>query len=399
MSISGTPAAARASALFESAFGQTPQVRAAAPGRVNLIGEHTDYNDGFVLPMAIDRATICAGRLTDDGRVDMISGSARHRAAATIGGGVIARGEPRWTNYIRGVIAGFQRRGVRISGLQIAIESDVPPGGGLSSSAALEVGVAVMLQALTGHTITPADIIALCRQAEHEYAGVPCGVMDQTVVTMAHEGHALLLDCRSLAVTHVPFADPGICVLIVNTSVKHSLASGAYAQRRAECAAAAARLGVDSLRDASIDRVETLAAATSAGSPDDLLVRRARHVVSENARTLAAVRAMETADWSAMGRLMYESHASLRDDFEVSCAELDAVVSTAHEIGEAGGVWGCRMTGGGFGGCAVCLVHAPQAPAIAERIGERYRAATGLIASIFSARAAGGAHVMPTSTT
>lgn len=391
------PAVIRASALCTSAFGQPPEVIAAAPGRVNLIGEHTDYNDGFVLPMAIDRATVCAGRLTNDGRLEMVSGSVRDRATVALDAAVVPPGQPRWTNYVRGVIAGFQRRGMRLPGLQIAIESDVPAGGGLSSSAALEVATATMLQALTRHAMPASDIIALCRQAEHEYAGVPCGVMDQTVVVMAREGHALLLDCRSLDVTHVPMTDPDVRVLIVNTAVRHSLASGEYARRRTECAAAAVRLGVASLRDATAAGVEELAAIAGSGasSADAVLVRRARHVVSENARTLSAVQALQASDWPVVGRLMYESHASLRDDFEVSCAELDVVVDIAREIGEAGGVWGCRMTGGGFGGCAVCLVRATEAAAIGERIGARYRSATGLTSTIFAARAAGGAHVIP----
>lgn len=397
MSVSAHPAAIRASALCASAFGHGPEVMAAAPGRVNLIGEHTDYNDGFVLPMAIDRATVCAGRLTSDRQIEMVSGSARHRATIALDEDVISRGQPRWTNYVRGVIAGFQRRGVRLPGLQMAIESDVPVGGGLSSSAALEVATAVMLQALTGHELSPAEMVALCRQAEHEYAGVPCGLMDQTVVVMAHEGHALLLDCRSLDVTHVPFADPDVCVLVVNTSVRHSLAAGEYARRRAECAAAAEQLGVASLRDASMPDVERLADGTRplASTSDAVLVRRARHVISENTRTVAAVEALRASDWPAMGRLMYESHASLRDDFDVSCAELDAVVAIAQGIGEDDGVWGCRMTGGGFGGCAVCLVRSAKAAAIGERIGARYHSVTGLTAGIFPARAARGAHVIP----
>jgi galactokinase len=208
--------------------------------------------------------------------------------------------------------------------------------------------------------------------------------MDQTVVMMAREGRALLVDCRSLDLTHVPFADPDVCVLIINTSVKHSLASGEYARRRAECAAAAEQLGVASLRDAT----------TAATIADDVLARRARHVISENRRTRAAAEALRSSDWPTMGQLMYQSHTSLRDDFEVSCAELDAVVDIAGEIGERGGVWGCRMTGGGFGGCAVCLARSAQVDAITERIASRYRIATGLVASIFVARAAAGAHVI-----
>jgi galactokinase len=231
-------------------------------------------------------------------------------------------------------------------------------------------------------------MIALCRRAEHEFAGVPCGVMDQTVVVQAQAGHALLLDCRSFAIEHVPFAPGDTCVLVVNTSVRHSLAAGEYAKRRAECDAAAAALGVASLRDASLDAI-----ASAAPVLTRVAGRRARHVVTENARTLAAARALARGDWVELGQLMYASHASLSGDFEVSCRELDAVVAIADRIGTAGGVWGARMTGGGFGGCAVCLVRSDAVPSISARIAADYHAETGRTAVIFPVHAAAGAHV------
>jgi galactokinase len=343
-----------------------------------------DYNDGFVLPMAIERETVCGARHAPSGRVEVVSAATGAAAFAVRG---LRSGEPAWTNYLRGVVAGLEGRGIAFAGLELAIDSSVPLGGGLSSSASLEVAAAAALEALAGVTLPPAETIDLCRKAEHEFAGVPCGVMDQSTVVRAIPGHALLLDCRSGTVTHVPMADPDLAVLIVNTNVRHDLASGEYARRRAECAEAARRLGVPALRDATPAMVE-------AANLTPMLARRARHVVSENERTLAAVDALRGGDWRRMGQLMHESHASLRDDFDVSCDELDAVVDIARGLGEGGGVFGSRMTGGGFGGCVVCLVHASRLDAIAAAIGSAYQTRTGRAATLFATRPAGGAGVL-----
>jgi galactokinase len=381
MSRSPSDVTARASRLFERTFGHCPEIVALAPGRVNLIGEHTDYNGGYVLPMAIDRATVCAAAAAGTGRAEIISAAA---GSASFDITASDPAEPHWANYVRGVVALARRRGLVLEGLRLAIDSDVPLGAGLSSSAALEVAVLTALEGLTHTALAPAEKIQLCREAEHTFAGVPCGVMDQSVVVLARAGHALLLDCRTGTTRHAPMADPAIGVLIVNTNVRHELASGEYARRRAECEAAARAMGVASLRDATIERIERAELGPT-------LTRRSRHVVSENARTLDAADALAAQDWARMGRLMYGSHRSLCDDFEVSSAELDAVVDIARTIGEPGGVWGARMTGGGFGGCVVCLIEVSQATAIAGIVAAEYRSRMRRTATTFTTQASEGA--------
>ena len=381
------PLVIRALDAFTRSFHRTPTHAAVAPGRVNLIGEHTDYNGGFVLPMAIERRTICAGALTDDGRWHVRSGATDDLATGSIAA-LDGPDQPAWANYVRGVLATCGRAGIRVPGIQLVVESDVPLGGGLSSSAALEVATATLLEALTGTRLAPMDKARLCQRAEHEFAGVPCGVMDQAVVSIARSGHALLLDCRSGDVEHVAMDDPSVAILIVNTNVRHELAAGEYARRRVDCEEAARQLGVPALRDA------TLTSWNTALLPDRLR-RRARHVISENARTREAVDALRARDWPRMGQLMYESHASLRDDYDVSCVELDVLVDAARTIGESGGVWGCRMTGGGFGGCVVALVDRSRATAVAARLETAYHARTNIEASSFVTTAADGAHAIP----
>ena len=380
--------AARAGQSFAASFGHTPRWLVAAPGRVNLIGEHTDYNDGFVLPMAIERSTVIAAAPNQHRRITLRSATAKGEAVIDLSRPT-ERGEPTWSNYVRGVIAGFQRLGVSLDGFDAFIESDVPLGGGLSSSAALEVATATLLEAVTGRVLDPVEKALLCQRAEHEFAGVPCGIMDQFTSVMAKEGHLLLLDCRSRTTELVPLCDPSVAVLIINTNVHHELADGEYAQRRAQCEAAAKALHLPSLRDATLDGLQ---AARERMEP--VVARRARHVITEIERTRQAAQAIRAGDWRTAGQLMYASHASLRDDFEVSCAELDLVVELAQSIGESGGVIGCRMTGGGFGGCAVSLVRAEAIPQITKQIADGYRRKTGLEPAIFSSRPAGGARVL-----
>jgi galactokinase len=361
-----------------------PRFEVWAPGRVNLIGEHTDYNDGFVLPMAIDRGL----RLTVEPRDDRMAvlRSDRETAVETIDlGGPLVPGRRGWSAYPAGVIAGYQQLGWEIPGFEASVSGDLPAGGGLSSSAALEVATAIAVERLCGRSLPPEERALLCQRAEHAFAGVPCGIMDQFAVTCSRANHALLLDCRSRQIRHVPLDDGGVCVLVVNSSVKHSLADGAYATRRAQCASAAALLGCESLRDVSADAWR----AGAAGLPD-IERRRATHVLSENERTLDFVAALERGDWSRAGRLMRESHASLARDYEVSCRELDLLVDAATALP---GVFGCRMTGGGFGGCAVALVAAERAADIMAELARSYRAATGIDAGMFVTRAGAGAGV------
>jgi galactokinase len=376
---------------FARRYGRSPCWMAAAPGRVNVIGEHTDYNDGFVLPMAIERYTVIAAAPATDGAM-------RVHLSSTAGDGAVSLDLERpvkpapkgaWSNYPVGVIAGFLARGLDPRGFDALIHSNVPPGGGLSSSAALEVATATLLEAITGRQLNPVDKALLCQKAEHEYAGMPCGIMDQFISVMGKQDHLLLVDCRSRRPELVPMSDPAMALLVVNTNVKHELTGGEYATRRAQCEQAAKALGVPSLRDADADVLER-----ARGRMEEVVYRRARHVISENERTLHAAEGVRASNWPTVGQLMYASHTSLRDDYEVSCRELDAVVGIAQDIGRKGGVEGCRMTGGGFGGCAVALVRTDAVATVSDRIASEYERRTRIKPAIFVSRPAAGATVL-----
>jgi galactokinase len=374
---------------FSQRFGREPQWLGAAPGRVNLIGEHTDYNDGFVLPMAIDYYTICAAAPNNSRTANLHSVMAAQTASVDLSKPLSASPRGHWVNYPKGVLAGFAEMGWMPPGFDALIHSTVPAGAGLSSSAALEVAMATLLEAMLGRTLPPVDKALLCQRAEHEYAGVPCGIMDQFVSTLAREGHLLLLDCRSHEPSWVPMSDATVAVLIINTNVKHDLGSSEYPERRRQCEAAARELGVPSLREATEGMLEARAAAM-----DQITLRRARHVVGEIGRTLQAVECIKRREWVEVGNLMYASHASLKNDYAVSCVELDAVVDIARAIGPQGGVYGCRMTGGGFGGCAVALIQADKEQAIKSEIETQYRHRTGIAATSFVSRPARGASII-----
>jgi galactokinase len=323
---------------FRSWAGREPAEMWTAPGRVNLIGEHTDYNGGFVLPIAIDRFTTVAAGPREDGALRA------HSLQMSDDSG--------WAKYIEGVVRALADDGVRVDGADLLVDSTVPTGAGLSSSAALEVAAAAALWALAGAgagaaTPDPKRLASVAYRAETAYVGVPVGIMDQTVVAMAEEGHALFLDTRSLETEQVPF-DPcatGLHVVVIDSGVRHRLDDGRYGERRRQCEAAAAALGVDQLRDASTEQVD-------AADIDDTLRRRARHVVTEDERVLRATELLRGGDVAALGPLLLASHASLRDDFEVSIPELDHIVDEAGRLGALG----ARMTGGGFGGSALALV-------------------------------------------
>lgn len=376
-------------ALFSQRFGVAPALVAAAPGRVNIIGEHTDYNDGFVLPMAIERRTVVAASR------GAAEASLVRLFSATTGDGAELplepdeRSIPSWARYARGVIDAYLEDGVDVPAFDAAIDSTVPLGGGLSSSAALEVSLALAIEALAGASLAPHHRALLCQRAEHRGAGVPCGVMDQFSSALCQADHLMLLDCRSQQPRMVPFADKSVSVLIVNSNVKHELVGGEYAERRAQCEAAAASIGVRALRDVSAAKL-----AESERLLDPVVFRRARHVVGENARTEHAAQAVAASDWPTVGELMYASHAAMRDDFEITVPEIDALVELAREIGPAGGVLGSRMTGGGFGGCTVTLVRADKSEEVARTITERYRAATGIEPTCFTTRPAEGGRVV-----
>jgi galactokinase len=376
--------------VFQQTYGRAPRWFAGAPGRVNVIGEHTDYNDGFVLPMAIERyAVMAADKSTDGKNVIQIRDVTGAEPVLIDLSAPVKPGLPKWGNYPRGVVAGCLARGLNPGGLDVLLHSTVPLGGGLSSSAALEVCTATLLEAVTRRKLDPVEKALLCQKAEHEFAGMPCGIMDQFISVMGRENQLLLLDCRSRQTDLVPMNDPSVAILIINTNVKHELTGSEYPTRRKQCEAAAQALGVPSLRDATADALEN-----ARGKMDAVVYRRARHVIGEIKRTVHAAEGIRASNWPTVGQLMYASHYSLRDDYEVSCKELDTVVEIAEGIGVKGGIWGCRMTGGGFGGCCVALVKADAVAAITKNISSAYKAKTGIDAAIFSSRPASGATIM-----
>ncbi len=374
---------------FAARFGRACEVIARAPGRVNLIGEHTDYNEGFVLPMALEFATWAAVAPRRDDRVraatDSLGQECEWRAgqwsSATI---------PEWTAYVAGAATLLRRRGARLGGFELLIGSDVPVGGGLSSSAALTVATAKALVMLSGEAIDSEELADLCRQTEHEFAGVPCGIMDPLVSLVAREGTALLLDCRSRAYEHVPLHLEEHTVAILDSGVRHALAAGEYARRQAECRAAVEyfqRLdtGVRSLRDVTIETVRR-----HASQMPPLAAARALHVVSENARVHAVAAALRNGDVAGVGDLLAASHRSLRDDYEVSCRELDALVEIARGVP---GVAGARMTGGGFGGCVMAIIRREAMPALSEWVDRLYTQRGIGRARVFSSRPGAGASI------
>ena len=372
-------------------FGKSPQWVVAAPGRVNVIGEHTDYNDGFVLPMAIERYVViaaCPHTAGDEGVAEFHSIDLADSFEISLSKPLESQAR-HWSGYVKGVIAGFLDRGYNIPSLRAVIQSSVPLGGGLSSSAALEVATATLLEAASGTSLESTEKALICQHAEHQFTGVPCGIMDQFSSIFGQEDALMLLDCRSLQIQSVPFTAPDVTALITNSNVKHELVRGEYAERRQQSEAAAKALGVSTLRDATL---ATLEAASD--QLDEIIYRRARHVITENSRTLQAADAIREGHWSIAGDFMYASHASLRNDYEVSCDELDVLVETAREIGVKGGVFGSRMTGAGFGGCTLSLVKTDSIGTVKETIRSRYTKETGIEPHIFTSRPARGAHVI-----
>jgi galactokinase len=361
----------RVAGAFEQRFGRRG-VLFRAPGRVNIIGEHTDYNDGFVLPTNTALYTYVAAAPRADGVVRAHSARFDDTFEFTLTG--LRPGDaPAWAGYVKGVAAMLQREGVALVGADLLIDGDVPLGGGLSSSASLEAALGVALLDCAGGRMEPMQLALACQRAEHEFAGVPCGIMDQAVIAACPRDHAMLLDCRSLEASfiHLPRE---LCLLVVDSGVKHSLGDGGYRQRREECDfalewLAAREPGVASYRDVDLAMLQR-----HAGALDEAPFRRARHAVTETRRVLEAVAALERGDLAALGAILDASHASLRDDFAVSCRELDFLVETAQATR---GVRGARMVGGGFGGCMIALVEPAALEAVRGRIVEAYRAFAG----------------------
>jgi len=358
---------------------------AEAPGRVNLIGEHTDYNDGFVMPLALhQRTTAVVGKKNHLSLIRVITEAGLPDSYVEFEAsrdGVSSKKEPKWANYVKGVILQYFKSDP-IPSFDLAVATDVPLGGGLSSSAALEVAVFTFLEALTGITFEKREKALLCQRAENEHVGVPCGNMDQFISVLGKAGHALLLDCRSHESKYVPLTDPNVVLLVTNSNVKHELTGGEYAQRRAQCYEAVNVLqnafpssNIRALRDVNKEQLEAVASTLH-----PQVLARARHVVGEDIRTMQAAEALAHGDYQRVGKLMGESHRSLRDDYEVSCKELDILVDAAYEVE---GVYGSRMTGGGFGGCTITLLHRDALSKAIEHISKVYHEKTGLNATIF----------------
>jgi len=368
---------------FEQRFGHRPAFLSRAPGRVNLIGEHTDYNDGFVLPMAINREVAVVGAPRDDRRIRLYALNFDDEADFALD--QLQRSEPAdWSDYPRGVAWVLREAGFDLVGFDGVLYGDVPIGSGLSSSAAIEMAVfmafAACQPALAG--LDRVRAAKLAQRAENAFVGVNCGIMDQFVSALGQAGHALFIDCRSLDYAPVPVPD-GMTVLVVDTAAPRSLAASAYNERRAQCEAAARLLGVPALRDLSPEIFAQRRAALPA-----LVAQRAEHVIYENRRVLDAVAALRAGDVATFGRLMNESHDSLRDLYEVSSAELDAVVEIARGVS---GVYGARMTGAGFGGCAIALAEQTAVDALRDAVMREYPARTGRQPSIYVCTANDGA--------
>ena len=371
---------------FKKLFGSSPEVVVRAPGRVNLIGEHTDYNEGFVLPAAIDRYVEFAGRRRADRKVRAHSLDFNDSVEFSLDD-IQKDSEHRWSNYLRGVSKFLEEDGHRLTGADLVFGGNVPREAGLSSSAAVEVGATAFWQKLASLKLDPVYVVKLSRRAENEFVGVPCGIMDQFISALGRREHALFLDCRDLSYRHVPLRGE-VKVVVCNSGVRRALAQSEYEVRLKQCRQSVAQLrtkglAVNSLRDVEPEDLETGRDALS-----EILLRRARHVVTENQRTREAVQVLEAGDIERFGELMNASHISLRDDYEVSSKELDTLVELAWK---QPGTLGARMTGAGFGGCTVNLVRADAAEAFATAVRKGYQEALGLKAEIYVCQASDGA--------
>ena len=374
----------RAERAFAS-FNHAPDLTVQAPGRVNLIGEHTDYNGGFVLPCAIDRGTVVVARRRDDTTVRAIAADIAGEIDLFELDGAIAP-EGGWRDYVRGVVLMLTGAGLA-RGADLAIAGDIPQGAGLSSSASLEVGIATALDALHEMDLGPARIARLAQAAENDFVGCACGIMDQLIAARAQAGHALLIDCQSLECRPVPMPE-GLTVMVIESGVTRGLVGSAYNERRGQCAEAARHFGVAALRD--VDRA--MLESKSASSLDPLVFRRARHVVTENAHTLAAADALADGDLRRLGMLMAQSHVSMRDDFEITVPAIDRLVDiAATAIGKEGGA---RMTGGGFGGCVVALAPTAMVDVVRSAVARNYLSPTGMPAPVHVCRPSAGSSLI-----
>jgi galactokinase len=367
---------------FTSRFNAAPTHIIRAPGRVNLIGEHTDYNDGFVFPMAIDRAIWMAIRPRDDRQIEFHSVDFDDPVKFSL---IDIQHQESWGEYVTGMAWALENAGYQLSGWDAVMLSDIPIGAGLSSSAALEMAVAKAFALVSGWIFEPQKMALIGQQAENEWVGANTGIMDQMIIASAQADHALIIDCRDLSTQQIPLP-AGTKIIIMDTATRHSHTDSGYNERREQCEIAAAHFGVSHLRDVTLPDFNLVA-----DELDMLPGKRARHVISENERVLAAAQAMSAGDAEKMGALMNASHISMRDDFEITNDELNIIVELAQS---QPGCYGARMTGGGFGGCAVALVQDDAADSFVENTRQNYQEKTGLKPEIYVCKASGGVDVL-----
>lgn len=377
---------------FNNVFGEaTPQIIARAPGRVNLIGEHTDYNEGFVFPMALEFQILTAARQRSDRLVRIHSVDYRKTVEFSLENPIGFDAENRWSNYPRGVLSLLLENGIELSGMDLIFTGNIPQGSGLSSSAALEVSVGITLQGLYGFTMDGPELARLCQRAENSSVGMNCGIMDQFISMMGQKDHALFLDCRSLEYRLIPLELGPYRIVICHSGVKHSLVDSEYNKRRRECETGVAVMTrrypqIKALRDAAISQLNTCRSEL-----DPVVYRRCHHVITENVRVLQSIDSLKGNDLKTFGKLMNESHDSLRDDYQVSCSEIDLLVEFARNFK---GVLGSRITGGGFGGCTVNLISHSVIEEFSNQLTDYYQKATGIIPQIYISTPASGAEII-----
>ncbi|MBB3323192.1 MULTISPECIES: galactokinase [Atlantibacter] len=370
--------------LFADAFGYPATHTIQAPGRVNLIGEHTDYNDGFVLPCAIDYQTVISCAARDDRQVRVIAADYDNQIDEfSLDAPILSHDSQQWSNYVRGVVKHLQQRNRNFGGADLVISGNVPQGAGLSSSASLEVAVGTVFQQLYHLPLDGAQIALNGQEAENQFVGCNCGIMDQLISALGKKDHALLIDCRSLGTKAVPMPE-GVAVVIINSNFKRTLVGSEYNTRREQCETGARFFTQKALRDVKLEQFNAVA-----NELDPVVAKRVRHVLTENARTVEAADALARGDLKRMGVLMAESHASMRDDFEITVPQIDTLVEIVKDvIGDEGGV---RMTGGGFGGCIVALMPDALVPAVKEAVANQYQAKTGIKETFYVCKASEGA--------
>lgn len=378
--------------VFTKVFGDAHGLTIVrAPGRVNLIGEHTDYNDGYVFPMAINFDIVMAVRKRPDQWVRIHANDNGKTVAFSLADPITYDAEERWSNYPRGVLWALQEAGARLSGMEMAFLGTIPQGSGLSSSAALEVATALAVQHITGFEIAPPDLALLCQRAENDFVGMKCGIMDQFISLLGEKDHALFVDCRTLDYERIPLELGDYRILVCHSGVKHSLVDSEYNRRRQECETGVQILAdrfpaVRALRDADLTMLRACR-----DQLEPVIYQRCHHVITENERVLKSIAALKAGDLPAFGQLLNQSHDSLRDDYEVSCAEVDLLVDLARKVE---GVLGARITGGGFGGCTVNLIHAEAVDEFSTRVLSAYRKQTGIDAQVYVSTAANGAEIL-----